>query len=145
MLTQGPLQSPLMQAFPSVHLRRLTAGPVISRSLLSPWQTALRDWTAGAYRQAEGSNGNANHFDFAFDFMDGAAVPMKPLKQWIKVDKNGTVEVKIAPGLPTMLPMWVGNSAGASTVYTPLITRDATAAAALVSKNNPDFQNSFER
>ena len=72
--------------------------------------------------------------------MDGAAVPMKPLKQWIKVVKNGTdVELKIAPGLPTMLPMWVGNSAGAASVYTPLITRDATAAAALVSKNNPDF------
>jgi hypothetical protein len=137
----GTAPIPAHTGFPSLHFVKIDCRTChIPEVYSAPGRLLLRDWTAGAYRQSEGSNGNANHFDFAYDFMDGAAVPMKPLKQWMKVVKNGTdVEIKIAPGLPSMLPMWVGNSAGASTVYTPLITRDATAAAALVSKNNPGF------
>jgi hypothetical protein len=105
----------------------------------SPGRLLFRDWTAGAYRQSEGSNGNANHFDFAMNLLEGAMSPMPPMRTWVTTPEG----TRITPGLPSLLPIWTGSAIRASDNFVlgwaPTKTRDITGAAAIVAKNNPSF------
>ncbi len=137
---KGTAPVPAHAGFPAFHFEKIDCRTChIPRIFSSPGRLLFRDWTTGGYRQTDGANGNANHFDFAFNFMEGGATPMIPLKQWIKVQEPTGAVVKIAPGLPSMLPMWVGKGSPNGADYIPLKTRDVTAAAALVAANNPSF------
>jgi PKD repeat protein len=132
-----PAPTPTHAGFPAIHMQKIDCRTChIPKVYSAPGRLLFRDWTAGAYRQTDGSNGNANHFQFAYDFMDGAAVPMIPMKQWIKVQKPSGDEIKIAPGLGSTLPMWYGQGTNNAL---PSKTRDITAAAALVAAANPGF------
>jgi hypothetical protein len=129
---------PVHAGFPALHFAKIDCRTChIPAVYSSPGRLLFRDWTAGAYRQADGSNGNANHFDFAFNFMEGAAAPMAPLKAWIATPAG----IKIAPILPSMLPIWTGSAIRATDDFvlgwSPAKTRDITAAAARVAAANP--------
>ncbi len=144
----GSLVSPLPShaSFPALHLNKIDCRTChIPAVYSSPGRLLFRDWTAGGYRQTEGSNGNANHFDFAYNFLDGSMAPMAPLKLWVTTPEG----TKITPALPSLLPVWTGSVLkdasiiGADGVevmgWAPAKTRDVTAAAALVSAQNPSF------
>ncbi len=138
----GTLASPqpVHMGFPALHFEKIDCRTChIPTVYSSPGRLLFRDWTAGAYRQAEGSNGNANHFDFAFNFLEGSMAPMSPLRTWVTTPEG----TRITPGLPSMLPIWAGSAIRASDSmvlgWSPAKTRDITAAAAIVSKNNSSF------
>ncbi|MBI4685652.1 MAG: hypothetical protein HY755_10690 [Nitrospirae bacterium] len=125
---------------PALHFEKIDCRTChIPSVYAAPGRLLLRDWSAGAYRQADGSNGNANHFDFAYNFMDGGAVTMPTLRAWIKTPEG----TKIAPILPSTLTVWTGSAVRASDDFvlgwSPAKTRDITAAAAIVSANNSGF------
>ncbi|MDA8099373.1 MAG: PKD domain-containing protein [Nitrospiraceae bacterium] len=126
--------------FPALHLAKIDCRTChIPAVYSSPGRLLFRDWTAGAYRQTEGSNGNANHFDFAFDFLDGSMAPMPPIRAWVATPEG----TKITPILPSLLPVWTGSAIRASDNFvmgwSPARTRDITPAAAIVSAANPGF------
>jgi hypothetical protein len=138
----GTLASPQPShmGFPALHFEKIDCRTChIPNVYSSPGRLLFRDWTAGAYRQTEGSNGNANHFDFAMNLLEGSMAPMAPMKAWVTTPE-GTM---ITPILPSLLPTWAGSAIRASDNmvlgWSPARTRDITAAAAIVSKNNPSF------
>ncbi len=138
----GTLNSPTPahSGFPALHLDKIDCRTChIPYVYSSPGRLLFRDWTAGAYRQTEGSNGNANHFDFAMNLLEGAMSPMPPLRTWVTTPEG----TKITPGLPSLLPIWTGSAIRASDNFvmgwSPAKTRDITGAAAIVAKNNPAF------
>jgi hypothetical protein len=131
---------PAHQGFPALHLEKIDCRTChIPYVYSSPGRLLFRDWTAGAYRQTEGSNGNANHFDFAMNLLEGAMAPMPPVRTWVATPEG----TRITPGLPSLLPIWTGSAIRASDNFvmgwSPAKTRDITDAAALVAKNNPSF------
>ncbi|MHB8845023.1 MAG: InlB B-repeat-containing protein [Nitrospirota bacterium] len=131
---------PAHNGFPALHLEKIDCRTChIPYVYSSPGRLLFRDWTAGAYRQTEGSNGNANHFDFAMDLLEGAMAPMPPLRTWVTTPEG----TRITPGLPSLLPIWTGSAIRASDNmvlgWAPAKTRDITGAAAIVAKNNPSF------
>jgi hypothetical protein len=136
----GAAPNPGHIGLPALHLERIDCRTChIPAVYSSPGRLLFRDWTAGAYRQTDGSNGNANHFDFAFNFMEGSAMPMAPMKVWIKVQEPAGDVYKIAPGLSSLLPVWFGKMNAANASPLPMYTRDVTAAAALVAANHPEL------
>ena len=135
--------TPLHTKFPALHINKIDCRTChIPAVYSSPGRLLFRDWTAGGYRQTEGSNGNANHFDFAYNFLEGSMAPMAPLKVWVTTPEG----TKITPVLPSLLPVWTGSAVkdpsiiGADGVevmgWAPAKTRDVTAAAALISARN---------
>ncbi|MBI5741358.1 MAG: hypothetical protein HZA16_11660, partial [Nitrospirae bacterium] len=127
-------------AFPPAHFEKIDCRTCHIPAVYSaPGRLGFRDWTAGGYRQSDGSNGNANHFDFNYNFMDGGAGSMPPLRAWL-ANPEGT---KITPMLPSLLPIWTGSGIRASDNFVlgwmPAKTRDITSAAAIVSAANPGF------
>jgi len=131
---------PAHTGFPALHLEKIDCRTChIPNVYSSPGRLLFRDWTAGAYRQPEGSNGNANHFDFAMNLLEGAMSPMPPLRLWVTTPEG----TRITPALPSLLPIWTGSAIRASDNFvmgwSPAKTRDITGAAAIVAKNNPQF------
>jgi hypothetical protein len=134
----GAAPVPAHAGFPALHFDKIDCRTChIPKVYASPGRLLFRDWTAGAWRQVDGSNGNANHFDFAYDFMEGGAAPLNTLKTWITAGGH----TKIVGVLPSMLPVWTGPAKRASDSFvlgwSPLKTRDITAAAAKVAAANP--------
>ena len=121
--------------FPALHFDKIDCRTCHIPEVYSyPGRLLFRDWTAGAYRQGEGSNGNANHFDFAMNMLDGSYSTHKPMKLWLKTPGHATP--KIVPGLPSLLPTWTGSAIKASdstVMFSPAKTRDITPAVAMVS------------
>ena len=143
----GTLKSPnpTHAGFAALHIEKIDCRTChIPYVYSSPGRLLLRDWTAGAHRQADGSNGNANHFDFAFNFMDGGADRMPVLRAWIKTP-HGT---SIASIVPSMLPVWTGSAVRQSDDFvlgwSPAKTRDITAAAAVIAAANRAAGNSWD-
>ncbi len=132
--------TPTHASFPAMHIQKIDCRTChIPTVYSSPGRLLFRDWTAGGYRQTEGSNGNANHFDFAYNMLEGAHSPMAPLRVWMATPEG----TKITPILPSLLPTWTGSAIRSSDDFVlgwaPAKTRDITNAAALVSAKNPSF------
>jgi mono/diheme cytochrome c family protein len=143
----GTLASPQPghMGFPALHFEKIDCRTChIPTVYSSPGRLLFRDWTAGAYRQTEGSNGNANHFDFAMNLLEGSMAPMAPMKSWVTTPE-GTM---ITPILPSLLPIWTGSAIRASDNmvlgWSPARTRDITAAAAVIAAANRADGNSWD-
>ena len=130
---------PTHNGFDALHFEKIDCRTChIPNVFSSPGRLLFRDWSAGAYRQADGSNGNANHFDFLFNFAEGAHAPMPTVKAWVTTPEG----TKITPILPSTLPVWTGAAVSGTNVllgWSPAKTRDVTVSAALVSAANPGF------
>ena len=132
--------TPTHASFPALHISKIDCRTChIPQVYSSPGRLLFRDWSAGGYRQTEGSNGNANHFDFAYNFLEGSMSTMPPLRAWVATPEGS----KITPILPSLLPIWTGsairNSDGFVLGWAPAKTRDITNGAALVAAKNPSF------
>ena len=132
----GTLESPMPAhtGFPTLHFEKIDCRTChIPAVYAVPGRLLFRDWTAGAYRQTEGSNGNANHFDFAMNLLEGSMAPLKLTYMWITTPEG----TKITPMQTNFLPIWTGsaidNASGKVLGWSPAKTRDITAAAAIVS------------
>jgi len=91
---------PAHSGFMAIHIDKIDCRSChIPSVYASPGRLLFRDWTAGAYRQGEGANGNANHFDFRYNFMDGGADRIPVLNTWVTTP-HGT---KITPIETSML------------------------------------------
>jgi hypothetical protein len=124
--------------FPALHFEKIDCRTChIPQVYASPGRLLFRDWTAGAYRQTEGSNGNANHFEFGINMLEGSAAPIAPARTWVTTPEG----TKITGVYTSLLPIWAGSAIRASDDvvlgWSPAKTRDITAAAAIVAKNNP--------
>ena len=124
--------------FPALHFEKIDCRTChIPAIYATPGRLLFRDWTAGAYRQTEGSNGNANHFEFAMNMLEGGMAPIRTTPMWI-TSPGGT---KITPMQTNFLPIWAGSvqKLDNSVMWAPAKTRDVTAAVAVVSAANPQF------
>jgi len=130
--------TPTHAGFPALHLEKIDCRTChIPAVYAMPGRLLFRDWTAGAYRQTEGSNGNANHFEFAWSLLEGSMSPLRTLPMWISSPEG----MKITPMQTNFLPIWAGsaidNASGKVLGWSPAKTRDITAAAARVAAANP--------
>ena len=125
--------------FPALHFDKIDCRTChIPAIYASPGRLMFRDWTAGAYRQTEGSNGNANHFEFAMSMLEGGMTPIRTLPMWISTPEG----TKITPMQTNFLPIWAGsvtNLSDSKVSWSPAKTRDVNAAVAVVSAANPAF------
>ena len=137
----GTLVSPTPKhaGFPALHLEKIDCRTChIPAIYAKPGRLLFRDWTAGGYRQTEGSNGNANHFQFAWSLAEGSMSPIRLTPMWITTPEG----TKITPMQIEFLPIWAGSvqkASDLSVMWSPAKTRDITASAAVVSAKNPGF------